>query len=153
MSEHFEKRFEALMKSQNIGSEVLGDKRGVWIARYINVRGEEIVLNEFASKKEYDEWYDRVGRAIDQKHEGKIRMDFGPSELNPADVESEKASTAKSFEDYMRVNKLEDLVKKEGYVFRVMYRAPEGKEYSLYAEADTADEAKDILEVARELAL
>ncbi len=158
MSENFEKRFEDLMRSQKVSPEILGNPNGVWIARYIDQYGEEIVLRELASKKEYDEWYDRIGRDIEKNHGGKVKMEFGPSELKPVNakivgvINPEKSPTTQSFEDYMKANKLENLVKKEGHVFKVMYKEKGEKDFELFGEADTADEARDLFKTARETA-
>lgn len=152
MSENISKKFEDLMRSQGKEMEKLLDPEGsVFIARFIGSDGQEHVLRELKSKEEYDSWYERVGRNIEKKdaelgNYGKIRMDFGPSELNQGKEvpRSEKnPADTKKFEDLIKNILTEKDLGKEGYVFVCKGKERGEKEFRPLVEFDTADEARD----------
>ncbi len=74
-------KFEKLMKREGLGKLIEG-AREVYIARFVDPYGDPIVIEEFDTKKEYDEWYENVGKGIEEAEGAKIKMDFGPSELD-----------------------------------------------------------------------
>jgi len=124
--ENFEsKKFEDYMKKQEGMREILGPEDGVFIAKFIDKYGEAIVLRELNSKEEYDDWYERTGRDIEKNHEGKIAVEFGPSELKPVDAE---------------------ISKKEGFTFIVSGKDDKNdisEKFRVVAEFDTLKEAQD----------
>jgi len=141
MENFYSKRFEEFMKSHEM-EEILGDTKGVFIAKYTDKYGEEIVLRELESKEEYDAWYERVGRDIEKNHEGKIRMEFGPPELKPADAEIVKVENS---EDVQKPENFEKEIKKEGFIFIVSGKNDKNnpdEKFRAVAEFDTLEDAQ-----------
>lgn len=73
--------FEKLMKREGM-ENIFKKPKEVYIVRHW-LPGEPngTTILEFDTKKEYDEWYEDVGKAIEEAEGGKIKWEFGSSEL------------------------------------------------------------------------
>lgn len=156
--------FEDLMKKNSLGdvlkkSENLDSKEKIVYKAVHYPPGEEVgtVIEEFDSKEEYEAWYDSGGMAVEHENGGRIKMETGPSEIKREDAElsvvnsdvGDKASAdTEKFEKLIRSlkrPKLERNIIKEDHVFNILYKGSGERAYRLFTDADTIDEARDIV--------
>lgn len=105
MSENIGKKFEDYMRGQKVDPEVLGDRFGVFIAEYADKTDKDIALMEFGTEKEFNEWYERMGRGVEKSQNRKIAMRFGSPEKDPIVRRVERVLGAKSVSEKIEEEK------------------------------------------------